>query len=170
MNIPKIEEFFQPTKHTWVVAYRHSAKYIGRVQRLLPYDPYRRDDKEVGLLEADVVRSAKHVMLSPVLQLFSPMKQIPLNKQGKPARSQSETVGMAMVPEPIVFPVDFCSLDTKMYFEGTDIQRFFSDMDTAALAIHKNFIENVLENARANESPGIELATPSDIAAVTRGR
>jgi hypothetical protein len=162
MTIPKLEEFFQPQKHTWVVAYRHSAKYIGRLCEL--------NYERIEASSPRFVRQSTSVTLGPIMQLLSPMKQIPLNKQGKPARSQAETVGMAMVPEPIILPADFCSLDIKMYFEGTDIQRFFSDMDKASFDIHKNFIENALENARANDAPGIELATPGDVAAVLRGR
>lgn len=165
MIIPKLEEFFQPEKHTWVVAYRHSAKYIGRLCEL-NYETVTGNTP----VSPRFIRQSSTVTLGPVIQLLTPMKQIPLNKQGKPARSREETVGMAMMPEPIILPVDFCNLHTKMYFGGTDIQRFFADMDDDTLAVHKNFIENALENARANEAPGIELATPSDIAAVTRGR
>lgn len=169
MNIPKIEEFFQPTKHTWVVAYRHSMKYLGRLCEL----NYETVTSETPV-SPRFIRQSSSVTLGPIIQLLSPMKQVPLNQQGKPARSREETVGMAMMPEPIVLPVDFCSIFTKMYFEGTDIQRFFADMDEDSLTMHKNFLENALENARANEAPDIALATPSDVAAlgaaVFRGR
>jgi hypothetical protein len=165
MTILKIDEFFQPTKHTWVVAYRHSAKYIGRIIEL----NYNR--VSVGKpLPPHFVRQESSVTLDSVIQLLTPMKQVPLNKQGKIARTQAETVGMVMVPEPIVVPVDFSDLNTPMHFVGTDVQRFFSEMSEPVFERYRNFIENALEDARASEAPGIELATPSDIAAVTRGR
>lgn len=162
MKTPRIDTLFDIKKATWVVAYRHAAKYFGRICEL--------DFEQYGhrLVDAQTVRSAKHVALSPVFQLLTPSKQIPLTRDGRPATSKEDFHSMGFTTEPFVQLVDFCDYETPMHFEGADIQRFFSEMTEDDVKGYRSFIEGTIAGITA-ESP-IALATPNETAAVIRGR
>ena len=163
MKIPKTEDIFTD-KDNWVVAYRHASKYIGRLHAL-NYDPVTE-----GGIQARFVRSCSSVTLRPVIQLFTPTKQVPVNKQGQPPRDQTDIAGFVIQMEPIPMTVDFCDIYTPMHFEGTDIQRLFHEMSEKTATLYREFVENVLEQLRAREIQHVSLATPNEAAALVRGR
>ena len=162
MTTPKIEDLFDPEKHTWVVAYRHAAKYFGRVSHL-NFDPC-----SPGIIHKRFIRQSSSVTLSPVFQLLTPARQVGLDAQGRPATAQAEVRSMGLIPEPFVIMVDFCDYTTPMDFEGADIQRFFSEMTEEDVKLFRNLIEGVVNTIRAQSA--ISLATPDQVAAVVRGR
>lgn len=162
MITPKLDELFQPEKHTWVMAYRHSAKYFGR---LIDIDGAKPPE---GKTDVFAIRKAKNVALSPIFQLITAQRQVALDAQGKPARNQQDVVKMGVTTEPFVQLVEFCDYATPMHFEGADIQRFFSEMTKDDVAGYRELIEGVVNSIQAT-SP-IALATPAETNKVTRGR
>jgi hypothetical protein len=168
MNTPKLNELFQPEKHAWVMAYRHSAKYFGR---LIDIDGAKPPEGKVSAFE---VRKAKNVALSPIFQLITAQRQVPLDARGKPiefdesGRPTSRPVSTGITTEPFVQLVEFCDYMTPMHFEGADIQRFFSEMTEEDVKGYRGLLEGVVASVQA-ASP-IALATPAETSKVTRGR
>ena len=167
MITPKLDELFQPKKHTWVMAYRHSAKYFGRLIDIDGATPY-------GKTDVFAIRKAKNVALSPIFQLITAQRQVPLDARGKPVefdesgRPTSRPVSTGITTEPFVQLVEFCDYMTPMHFEGADIQRFFSEMTEEDVKGYRGLLEGVVASVQA-ASP-IALATPAETSKVIRGR
>jgi hypothetical protein len=168
MITPKLDELFQPEKHTWVMAYRHSAKYFGR---LIDIDGAKPPEGKTNVF---AIRKARNVALSPIFQLITAQRQVHLDAQGKPVRfdeagrPMSKPVSTGITTEPFVQLVEFCDYMTPMHFEGADIQRFFSEMTKDDVKGYRELLEGVV-NAVQAASP-ITLATPAETQQVVRGR